>query len=129
MLSFYAHTNEEINRLHAISPPRRNSRQLYGNKPANYLSRLVRQAATAAPIPNLSATSMSSSLSTTAAAADGGEDNLPFRYRWPRPSVTVDCLIYALDEGAPWILLIKRKNEPFKGGWALPGKPYRALLL
>lgn len=31
-------------------------------------------------------------------------------------------MIYALDEGTPWILLIKRKNDPFKGGWALPGE-------
>ncbi len=63
----------------------------------------------------------SSAAAADATAADGG-DNLPFRYRWPRPSVTVDCLIYALDEGTPWILLIKRKNDPFKGGWALPGE-------
>ncbi|CAM9581587.1 unnamed protein product [Sphacelaria rigidula] len=46
---------------------------------------------------------------------------LPYRYRWPRPAVTVDCLIYALDQGEPWILLIKRKNDPCKGTWALPG--------
>ncbi|CAM9628713.1 unnamed protein product, partial [Hapterophycus canaliculatus] len=46
---------------------------------------------------------------------------LPFRYQWPRPAVTVDCLIYTLDDGRPWILLIRRKNEPFMGSWALPG--------
>lgn len=58
----------------------------------------------------------------SAMSAAGAEDGLPYRYRWPRPSVTVDCLIYALDEGTPWILLIKRKNDPFKGSWALPGE-------
>lgn len=56
--------------------------------------------------------------SSTTTAAD-----LPYRYQWPRPAVTVDCIIYTLDEGEPWILLIKRKNDPFKGAWALPGEP------
>lgn len=55
-------------------------------------------------------------------SAAGADDGLAYRYRWPRPSVTVDCLIYALDEGTPWILLIKRKNDPFQGSWALPGE-------
>lgn len=59
---------------------------------------------------------------STAGAADDNAEKLPYQYRWPRPSVTVDCLIYTLDEGTPWILLIKRKNDPFKGGWALPGE-------
>lgn len=57
---------------------------------------------------------------TTAAHPDGVE--LPYRYRWPRPAVTVDCLVYTMDQGEPWILLIKRKNDPFKGAWALPGQ-------
>eukprot|EP00903_Cladosiphon_okamuranus_P013253 g12358.t1 len=57
----------------------------------------------------------------SAMSTAGADKGLPYRYRWPRPSVTVDCLIYALDEGSPWILLIKRKNDPFKGSWALPG--------
>ncbi|CAM9948269.1 unnamed protein product, partial [Discosporangium mesarthrocarpum] len=52
-----------------------------------------------------------------------GDHALPFKYqyRWPRPSVTVDCIIYTLDEQRPCILLIKRKNDPCKGFWALPG--------
>jgi len=34
--------------------------------------------------------------------------------------VTVDALVFTV--GATWkVLLIKRKNEPFKGKWALPG--------
>ncbi|CAM9848042.1 unnamed protein product [Choristocarpus tenellus] len=52
-----------------------------------------------------------------------GDDDLPLRYRysWPRPAVTVDCLIYTLEANEPMILLIKRKNDPCKGCWALPG--------
>jgi len=36
--------------------------------------------------------------------------------------VTVDALIFGLaGNEAPSILLIERKNEPFKGRWAIPG--------
>lgn len=44
-------------------------------------------------------------------------------YKYPRPAVTVDSVIFDLydDDGEPKVLLIKRKNEPFKGKWALPG--------
>jgi 8-oxo-dGTP diphosphatase len=42
-------------------------------------------------------------------------------YDWPRPMVTVDAIVFALSAGKAKILLIKRKNEPFKGRWALPG--------
>ena len=59
------------------------------------------------------------------ASSSAGEADLPYRYRWPRPAVTADCLIYTLEEGEPWILLIKRKNDPFKGEWALPGENTR----
>lgn len=39
-------------------------------------------------------------------------------YRYPRPAVTVDMVVLT-DDGA--VLLIKRKAEPFKECWALPG--------
>lgn len=40
-----------------------------------------------------------------------------YKYRYPRPAVTVDLVI--VDEGK--ILLIQRAEEPCKGQWALPG--------
>ncbi len=43
-----------------------------------------------------------------------------FCYDYPRPAVTVDIVV--VTKGAePRILLIRRKNEPFAGVWALPG--------
>ena len=42
-------------------------------------------------------------------------------YKYPHPAVTTDCIIFSLD-GEDWkVLLIKRKNEPFKDRWAFPG--------
>jgi len=42
--------------------------------------------------------------------------------RYERPSVTTDVALVARDEkGREHILLIKRKNPPFQGAWALPG--------
>ena len=35
--------------------------------------------------------------------------------------VTVDCVVFGLDEQDLKILLIQRGNEPFKGSWAVPG--------
>lgn len=42
-------------------------------------------------------------------------------YDWPRPMVTVDALVFAVTAGSVKILLIKRKYDPFKGQWAIPG--------
>ena len=42
-------------------------------------------------------------------------------YDWPRPMVTVDAVVFAFFDGKTNLLLIKRKNEPFKNEWALPG--------
>lgn len=44
-----------------------------------------------------------------------------FSYRYPRPALTVDCVIFGYDSKKLDILLIKRGIEPFKGQWALPG--------
>ena len=45
-----------------------------------------------------------------------------FTYNYPRPIVTVDCVIlsYRLERVLN-VLLIQRADEPFKGFWALPG--------
>jgi 8-oxo-dGTP diphosphatase len=45
-------------------------------------------------------------------------------YNFPRPSVAVDCVIFGTettDQKPAEVLLIQRKNPPFKGSWALPG--------
>lgn len=44
----------------------------------------------------------------------------PFCYDFPRPAVTVDVVIVSTDV-RPRVLLIRRKNEPFAGMWAIPG--------
>lgn len=46
---------------------------------------------------------------------------MPFTYRYPRPAVTVDCVVFGLDAGALKILLIERNSPPCAGSWALPG--------
>lgn len=45
----------------------------------------------------------------------------PFHYRYPRAALTVDAVVFGLDESGLKILLIKRRDEPFKDSWALPG--------
>lgn len=44
-----------------------------------------------------------------------------YAYSYPRPAVTVDCVILRMIRNERNILLIKRDREPFKGCWALPG--------
>ena len=58
---------------------------------------------------------------------------MPYTYKFPRPSLTVDCVVFGLDNenfrrgssyGPPLqlkIMLIQRKLSPFEGEWALPG--------
>lgn len=40
---------------------------------------------------------------------------------YPRPSVTVDLLIFTILDADLKLLLIRRKEPPFAGAWALPG--------
>ena len=46
---------------------------------------------------------------------------MTYIYSFPRPSVTVDIIIFRMSGNEPEVLLIKRGNEPYKGKWALPG--------
>ena len=46
---------------------------------------------------------------------NGCEEKL-YSYRYPRPAVTVDTLVFALSAEKKWqVLLIKRKADPFGG--------------
>jgi 8-oxo-dGTP diphosphatase len=46
---------------------------------------------------------------------------MPYAYEYPRPALTVDCVIFGLDAEELKILLIRRALAPFRGRWALPG--------
>lgn len=46
---------------------------------------------------------------------------MSFTYQHERPAVTVDCVVFGLDEDDLKVLLIQRAQEPFKDCWALPG--------
>jgi 8-oxo-dGTP diphosphatase len=40
---------------------------------------------------------------------------------FPKPSVTVDCVIFGYDMESLKVLLLNRKEEPFKDKWTIPG--------
>ncbi|MCA9015799.1 MAG: NUDIX hydrolase [Planctomycetaceae bacterium] len=44
-----------------------------------------------------------------------------YHYEYPRAALTVDCVVFGLDEEDLKVLLIQRDLEPFEGCWALPG--------
>lgn len=44
-----------------------------------------------------------------------------YTYKYPRPAVTADCIVFAKTEDGTKVLLIQRGNEPCKGKWAFPG--------
>jgi 8-oxo-dGTP diphosphatase len=46
---------------------------------------------------------------------------LSFTYQYARAALTVDCVVFGLDEGDLKIMLIQRDLPPFRGCWALPG--------
>jgi 8-oxo-dGTP diphosphatase len=46
---------------------------------------------------------------------------MPFTYQHARPAVTVDCVVFGLDDEDLKVLLIQRDIEPYAGRWALPG--------
>ena len=49
------------------------------------------------------------------------EEALPYKYQYPHPAVAADCLVFGYDGNSLKILLIRRKNDPYKGYWAVPG--------
>ena len=44
-----------------------------------------------------------------------------YQYEYPRPAVTVDCVVFGFSGAGLELLLIERALEPFRGKWALPG--------
>lgn len=46
---------------------------------------------------------------------------MSFTYRYPHPAVTVDAVVFGLDETDLKVLLIQRDLAPFDGQWAIPG--------
>ncbi len=44
-----------------------------------------------------------------------------YTYEYPRPSLTVDIVIFTLRRNQLQILLIQRAENPYSGYWALPG--------
>lgn len=42
-------------------------------------------------------------------------------YEFPRAALTVDCVVFGLDEADLKVLLIQRRLAPFQHAWALPG--------
>jgi 8-oxo-dGTP diphosphatase len=57
-------------------------------------------------------------------ASDMTEEEFLRAYRreeYPRPSVTVDLVIFTILDNDLKVLLIRRKGHPFKGFWSIPG--------
>lgn len=47
---------------------------------------------------------------------------MTYTYEYPRPAITVDLVVFAMDDDGVWnTLLIRRGKEPHRGSWALPG--------
>lgn len=46
---------------------------------------------------------------------------MPYTYEYPRFALGADAVVLALLTEGVKVLLIQRKNEPFKGQWCLPG--------
>jgi 8-oxo-dGTP diphosphatase len=46
---------------------------------------------------------------------------MPHSYEYPRGALTVDCVVFGLDDDELKVMLIQRGLAPFEGKWALPG--------
>jgi 8-oxo-dGTP diphosphatase len=49
------------------------------------------------------------------------EATMAYSYAYPRGALTVDCVVFGLDDEELKVLLIQRDLPPFEGTWALPG--------
>lgn len=43
------------------------------------------------------------------------------KYKYPRPAISIDCVVFGLSETELQVLLIRRKEKPYQHKWALPG--------
>lgn len=46
---------------------------------------------------------------------------MAYSYEFPRPALTVDCVVFGMDHEDLKVMLIERGLPPFEGEWALPG--------
>jgi len=46
---------------------------------------------------------------------------MTFTYKFARAALTVDCVVFGLDDSDLKVMLIQRDFPPFRGKWALPG--------
>jgi 8-oxo-dGTP diphosphatase len=46
---------------------------------------------------------------------------MSYQYDYPHPAVTVDIVVFTIENDDLKVLLIQRDLEPFEGQWALPG--------
>ena len=47
---------------------------------------------------------------------------MPYTYKYPKPALSVDCVVFGLDNDQELkVMLIERDIPPFQGEWALPG--------
>lgn len=46
---------------------------------------------------------------------------MPYSYEYPRGALTVDCVVFGVDDDELKVMLIQRGLPPFEGKWALPG--------
>ncbi len=61
------------------------------------------------------------STSASAAPARTTDGSKTATYSFPRPALTVDCVVFGLDDEGLQVLLVERELPPFRGSWALPG--------
>ncbi len=62
--------------------------------------------------------------SNTEDTSGEGEERFLATYRpgeYPRPSVTVDLVVFTVIDKLLHVLFVRRNEHPFKGRWALPG--------